>query len=438
MSKPLSTLVPLGLALLLPLQDSGPQDAAQAELERIAAEISREIEVLRGETFESPVAVSVTDSAGFHAYAQRRLEATSSPEELAFEETMSKLLGLIPPDMDYLQTMLDLLEEQVGGFYDPDGDRFYLMDSYLGDVGRIIIAHELTHALDDQLYDIDAGLAARRTNHDALYAFQSVVEGSGTAVMNKWTIQHMSELEPSALAEAGSLGSEALEAAPPWLWRPLLGAYLRGASFLVRSDSTMKGQMSFPEAADFERAFQDPPRSSEQVLHPEKYWDAEQRDEPVDVDFDVPELPAGWEVLGENTLGELGLACVTEPPAKRKGMTTNPLALMSIAYTNDAATGWGGDRVLVLGHDARRLLVLDTVWDDADEAREFAAALAGLTEHLESNAAKLAAAAEVESSGVRVLAAEDGASVRVVVRVGVAAYEARDLIALLDGAAAGD
>jgi hypothetical protein len=364
-------MIPLlsSLALVSPwsiVQEEAPW--TQTELEEVSAEIAEEVADLRGWDFKGPVAVRVTDHAGFLAYAKERGERMSSKESERRDETIAKLLGLLAPEYDLEAESSKLLASQVGGFYDPGADTFYLMERFTGGVAKVILAHELTHALDDQHFDLDAGITrAIARGSDAGFAFAAVVEGSGTQAMQQWTLRHMGELSLEDISVAGSMGGPELLAAPPYLWKPMIGAYLQGQAFLAGGRKTVE---------PVRRAFEAPPRSSEQILHPEKYWKEESRDEPVEVAFELSLVPAGWEVLGEDTLGELLLALATTPLQERKGLdVSDALALMATKYTNEAASGWDGDRALLLGRGEERRLQLVTVWDAEKDAGEFAAAL---------------------------------------------------------------
>lgn len=344
----------------------------QAELEEVTAVIQAEVEELRGESFERPVAVKITDKAGFIGYATERMAEMAGPEELAAEETIAKMLGLVPPSMDLMATTMEVLEDQVGGFYDPASDTFYLMKSFTGGVAKVILAHELTHALDDQLYDIDGSLEKVLENRDQSSAYMAVVEGSGTAVMSQWLMSHMSELDPEDLAKAATMGGDSLGEAPAVIWKPLLASYTQGQSFLQKGYRRLKKKEGLTMAQVTRRAFENPPRSTEQVLHPDKYWNEEKRDEPKA----LPEpaaTPEGWALLDSSTLGELYLALMTEEPKEID--FSNQMALAFLSYTNKAASGWGGDRVELCGRDAARVLTLTTVWDTPKDAGEFAGAL---------------------------------------------------------------
>jgi hypothetical protein len=185
--------------------------------------------------------------------------------------------------------------------------------------------------------------------------------------------------------EAGR--AEKLKAAPPVLQRSLLGPYVLGASFLLRGN--LAGFLEKVPAADLDRAFRQPPASTEQVLHPEKYWGPGPADLPLPVplpDFS-PELGGGWERLGQGALGEMIVALLTGSTAIDP---TSFDAALATKWTNEGASGWGGDRWVLYGRGPQRILILGTIWDTERDATEFAAAL------------KLPAGAKVERRGAAV------------------------------------
>jgi len=346
----------------------------QSDLEKLAQRVQDEVASLRGQQFHGSVPVKVADKQTLVAYLKQRTEEEDPPEKLAADERVAKLLGVIPPDMDLLATTYDLLEDQVAGFYDPPSKTFYLMDEMPKGFAGPILAHELVHALDDQLYDLDSAMEAVKDDSDASEAFRFVVEGSGTTGGNRWTFAHLGDVSMAGSEGLMQEQMASMAKAPDWLWKPLLGAYMQGAAFLTRSQDVKAGQMLSVENSDLERAFRDRPRSTEQVLHPEKYWNSEQRDEPRLVKFEVGELPEGWSELRSDTLGELGLALVVQGPGKPLDLS-NPMAVLEVAYTNEFAEGWGGDRVLLLGNGNQSWLRLATVWDSERDAGEFYAGM---------------------------------------------------------------
>lgn len=361
----------------------------QAELEDLARTIQAQVADLRGASFERPVAVRLADKDKFFEYAQERQSLTETPEKMEGDQTIAKLLGTFPPELDLAATMMEFLKEQVGGFYDPASNSFSLMDQCPKGVAKIVLAHELGHALDDQLYSLDARMTELAKNSDASFAYAAVVEGSGTAVMTRWTLAHMSEVgtDMAGLAEMQEDANESMAKAPMWLWKPLIAVYLQGASFLARSSSLLAGQSGGATNEDIDAAFKNPPRSMEQVLHPEKYWNEEKRDEPLYVAFDATKLEDGWSVQREDTLGEFFLAILATPPAQRTSPDlTNPMAILGMKFTNDVGRGWGGDRVALLGKGKARYLRLVTRWDTPRDAAEFLGAMTMLVPDLERSA----------------------------------------------------
>lgn len=372
------------------LPPSGPQEGdvwTQAELEAMSATIQKDVEAIRGESFKRPVSVELIDGPGFIEYAKGRMQEMSTPELQSAEEDIYKMLGLVPAEMDLMQATMKLLEGQVGGFYDPAGDIFYLMEAFTGGVAKVILAHELTHALDDQLYDLDAGFSTRLKNRDALAAYQSVVEGSGTAVMAVWTMKNIGALDPKDLEQAQSMGVDSLADAPEVLWKPLMASYVTGQTFLQKGYRFLKKTDKDASIADAtNKAFEKPPLSMEQVLHPEKYWDPKKRDDPKRVSLAI-EGTDGWELLDRSVLGELQLALITREPEPVD--FTNQMALAFLKYTNPAAEGWGGDQTLLYGKGDARRLVITTVWDTKEDSAEFAEAMQARLESWRKKVQKL-------------------------------------------------
>ena len=410
----------LATAPFLASQDEGGELTVE-KLEEVRDEVLADVEDLRGGSFERPVDVQVTTKEGFIEYVKKRTEEMQPAEQRSAEQQVAKLLGLIPVDMDLEATMFEFLESQVGGFYEPSEETFYVVETFSEPgILRVILVHELTHALDDQMFGIDTTLAPLlKTNSDAAVAFHAVVEGSGTTVMNQWVVPRIMKGEISA-AEIAKAGSTAgFEGMPEYIWLPLMHSYLQGAAFLARTDSVMAGAMAKPPAGDIDRAFKSPPRSTEQVLHPEKYWDEDSLDEPHLIKLDTAALAEGWSLLKEDTLGEVNLGLFTRAPSERQEFSALP------DFTNDAAAGWGGDRYALLGKDDARILHLVTSWDSETDTDEFIATLKGISEHVTAGAQKLG-----EGEGAfEWVRSEDADEVRITVRMGVSAEDAKRVVA---------
>jgi hypothetical protein len=360
--------------ICLPVVEAAPADlSSPAELAR---QISGRVEQIRGLEFRKPVHVAVVDAATAREHFRRRTDELWPESRAQLEQRVYADLGLLPPGSDLRLLLLDLLEEQAWGYYDPDSDTFFVLDDVPPASAPILMAHELTHALDDQHFQLDSRFEELVEDDDASTAFAAVVEGSGTAVMTIFMMEEIrakrmaqNALEEIEQTEAGR--AERLRAAPPLLRRGLLAPYTLGLSFLLRGDpERIRAGLV---AEDVNRAFREPPVSSEQVIHPEKYWQQGGRDVPLPVPLEdqAEALGAGWRLVGEGRLGELNLALL----AGADGPELGRAALSSEEWTHPAAIGVAGDVYHHYEKGARGLTILATLWDSDTEAREFAAAL---------------------------------------------------------------
>jgi hypothetical protein len=347
----------------------------QAEAQAAVAAVLPELTALRGLEFEKPVPVKVIDDAKAREYALTRFHRMTPDAKIRADQEVFKLLGLIPANVDVLKTLLDVLEEQAGGFYDPTTKSFYLLDDMPRSMTGFLAAHEMTHALEDQKYDIDGRLEKLGDDDDAAFALSSVAEGSATiaAVVYLRAAAAAGKIDPSDLAAAGEIEqirTERLNAMPGVMRRQLLGPYILGMSFLDRGLSI--APETFPRA-DVDAAWTNAPVSSEQILHPQKYWDPARRDLPKKVTIPAPgqALGAGWTRAGSGILGELTIGSMVGAPAP----DASAIAAPPESWTNDAAAGWGGDRYELWTKGQSKVALLSTVWDSEKDAAEFERAL---------------------------------------------------------------
>ena len=369
---------PGGADLPAPAVPAAAVLASPESVQAIARRVVPVIEKIRGHAFRRTVPVIVETDSAARIHFAARIDEFQSPAAIHAMEIGYSQLGLLPPETELRRLYLDLLEEQAGGYYDTERDVFVILGDMPAALAPILIAHELTHALDDQWFGIDSTLTAIGPDDDRQAAFDCVVEGSGTLVMSKFIVDAMAAgtLGMSALAEfqqSDAARAERLHAAPAFVQCSLLAPYLAGMSFLLRGDpSALLNDVS---AADLDRAFRDPPPTTEQVLHPDQYW----KDADAHPARQVPPFDAaaafgpGWQKEFEGVLGELALAVLTDPDAKGlEALLTAPGA----SLTNAAAAGWGGDRWWLVRNGAAFATVLGTLWDTPQDAQEFAAALA--------------------------------------------------------------
>lgn len=345
---------------------------------RAVREVAPEVEAIRGLRFRKPVPVSTIGDDEATRYASSRFERFSPPAELYHLQEAYARLGLLPEGADVRALYLDVLREQAGGYYDPSKKAFYLLDDMPAALASALAAHELTHALEDQHYDLDRRIEEVKDDDDRAFARSAVHEGSASVVMLLHMARRISEgrgdgkaLEVLARSEAGK--AERLDAFPAALRRQLLGAYVLGTSFWLRGDSSRLAA-GFP-VADAPRVMRDGPTSSEQLLHPEKYWVDARRDEPVRVSLGRAgaALGRGYRRVASGVLGELTLGVLVGAPTPAGNAASAVFA--PEAWTNGAASGWGGDRWELWRRGEVAVVLLATAWDTETDAREFADAL---------------------------------------------------------------
>jgi hypothetical protein len=373
-----ATLLTLAAATTAGAPQPGKTAASMtvAEIAALTRDVTPRVEQIRGAHFTRPVAVKLVDEATAKTHFRARLTKFWPEERIRQDQKAYEQLGLLPHGTDLVASMLDILEEQAGGYYDPDSHTFFVLGSMPRSTAPILVAHELTHALDDQRFDIDGMMTRLKDDDDRAAAFSAVVEGSGTVVMSLYLLQEvqagrlgLDALQDLQKSEAGR--AEKLMASPPILQRSLLAPYLLGQAFLLHGDPQ---QMTRFDPAELDRVFKDPPVSTEQLLHPDKYWRLSPRDLPRRVDLPdlVPLLGPGWARGAAGTLGEMNLALLTGLGAVNLGSLA---AAQPSSWTNAAATGWGGDAYQLYTNGPRSVTVLGTVWDTPVDAEEFERAL---------------------------------------------------------------
>ena len=320
-------------------------------------------ETIRGLKAKRPVPCRLHQKAEVKAHLIDLIESEIPAEKLASEELVLKGIGLLPPEFRYKEGLIDLYVSQLGGYYDPVRKHF-VMAAWMPDfVQRPIVVHELTHALQDQYFDLQRFIPNRTATSDALLARSAVAEGDATAVMVDHGRQQAGQ-GPLSKAEGvefiiaqnviGMAMMPGLEEVPEALKAMLIFPYTSGLRF---GHSLLKkgGYRAIDEA------FRSPPRSTEEILHPELYG----RDKPDFLTLNdheaLPFGPSGGVVEYGDTIGQFLIAATLGALSGDKALATT------------AAAGWGGDRVTLVRHPtaAARTLVWRTNWDSPEDAVEF-------------------------------------------------------------------
>jgi hypothetical protein len=312
--------------------------------------IAHRVEALRQLRFQHvPKPVPVTaDQARREGLAD--FDKHYPPARRRADETVYKLLGLIAPGDDLRTLAGSLFEQGVLGYYDPQDGRLRIVRG-TGTGTRVLwemtLAHELTHALEDQRFPFDTETAA---TDDRSLARMALIEGTATWTMYAYVQRHFSGEET-----LGSLLGAAFEdsgALPPFLQAQVIFPYIAGEAFVEDLRDRAGGRWDLVNTAYRVHM----PASTEQILHPEAYLRA---DAPRPVRIRA-HLGAGWRRAVAGTWGEL---------------QTRELLAQAGGNSREAAAGWGGDRYELWESGGRGVLIMRWRWDTPRDEAQFAAGL---------------------------------------------------------------
>ncbi len=341
-------------------------------LERgVVDRLARDAERIRGLSFREPVMVEIQDPSTIAAH----LDAELDDADLRRAQRVYETLGLLPDGLDLRALLSEVLGEQVLGFYDTRRRLLVLRDEVAATLlrapssdraaeSRVVILHELVHALQDQCLGFGRLLETERDS-DTDNALKALAEGDATLAMIFYAAEQRDQ-SPEALLESGMLermledlsapaSSDALSRAPAILRVTLVVPYIAGVAFARRIYEG--GGWS-----EVNHAFTTPPTSTEQVMHPRTYLRRENPD-PIAIGPLQALETAGWTVVEEDTLGELELGVFL---GRAVGDTAG----------RAAAAGWAGDRLRIYERTGQGAAVWFTTWDDEAEAQQAAAAAA--------------------------------------------------------------
>jgi hypothetical protein len=315
-------------------------------------EVKRKVpsEILTRKEFAKIVAGGVKDAEG-----DKDVRAT---------EITLKMFGLAPWDFNLARESGDLIEEQAAAFYDPRKKRLFILESIPeGNEQRMALVHELAHALADQHYPLNKYLEGAKTDDEAT-ARQSVVEGQASWLSWAYIAQsagRRAEVPRALLDElSGAVGGTGadfpvLSRVPLYIRESLVFPYSEGMRF---QDAVYRRIGS----GAFDRLFQEPPRSTHEILHPDEYGSSAQPTEPAlpDLDRILGRQARELRKLIEGDVGEFDYsALLRQYIPEREGRS--------------AARGWRGGTYRLYEHKKERypVLVHSSEWGSPEAAREF-------------------------------------------------------------------
>ena len=288
-------------------------------------------------------------------------DETWTDEQLAADNLTLRAMGLLTEQQDIRELTEQLYAGQVLGFYDFEDQRMVVVtDAGLTAEAQITYAHEFTHAMQDAAFDTGAFHDEQSEDDDAALAQLALEEGDATVAMFQWAFAN---LAPDELGSIGATPLPDMSSIPDWMVKQLEFPYLAGSTWVASLWSS--GGWDAVDAA-----YDQPPASTEQVLHPEKYV-ADERPAAVP-DPDVAGLlGSGWESVESSTVGEAMLGIW--------------LSAMGVSQEDAdvGAAGWGGDRLSVArGPGDEWAMAWRIAWDTPAQEDEFDEAYGDITAEL--------------------------------------------------------
>ncbi len=360
-------------------QDAGSHADLQALLSTADA-VLKDMSEITGLPIKAPLKKQIVGRAEIKDYLTQNLKEEYTPRELHQQEAMLQALGLVSSDFDLGKFLVTFYTEQAAGVYDPRRKTMLIADWVGEDMQKMVLAHELTHALQDQNFDLQQFLHAVRDDDDASSARQAVVEGHATAAMMQEMIKPASlvtlpSLEPlmSMMIQRPVAQFPAFSSAPFFFRFSALFPYSEGIGF-------MQAGLQRGGWTGLSRVFSRPPSTTREIFEPGIYFGqtglaglaivggARASPPPAKITLSKIPLPRpeplsaipGLSFLAENELGELGYYCLLGQ-------------LISEEEAKKLAPGWLADRYLLYENPAthRYALVARTRWTSPETALAF-------------------------------------------------------------------
>jgi len=324
----------------MPSGSAAPVAVRETPETRLVEKMLRRVEAARGLEATRAVPGVRLDRAALVARVKEHVTTELPPEAIQNEGLALQLFGFLPTKFDYEAAEYRLLQDQLAGYYEPADKTMYMASDLGEEEATATLAHELVHALQDQHWDLEARSKYRAGDGDRSEALSALAEGDATSAMFDVMIRgaapaggktalDLPEDTFSAQLRAGL--SEGPGASAPHVMRSSLAApYVYGTLF-VNALRRAGGWSSV------DRAWDDPPATTEQILHIEKWLT---REPPLAVKPPpYATLGAGWHAADEDSEGELGVRIAFEE-------------WMDASVAAEASAGWGGDRGVLVARGA--------------------------------------------------------------------------------------
>lgn len=308
--------------------------------------------------FKENVPIKFMTTKEFRNYIENELK-NEYPNGFKEYELTLEAFGLFPEERDLEKTLLNLYTSQVSGFYDTEEEKFYIIEGKSYGAEGFVAVHELTHALQDQHFNLDTLPTEEKNNDDLSLASSALIEGGATYVGLRYQYKSENMIQYSSRIFKQSLNSPESTASlgeniPIFLIKTVNFPYYGGLPFVLEGlNEGWEG---------INKIYSDPPNSTEQIMHPEKYF--EERDYPTMLEIPdlTPPLTSGWKMIEKNKFGEFGIGTLLLkhlPEAKNKDI--------------EARNGWDGDSYHCYYNKSENKVAIAWIstWDTDKDAEEF-------------------------------------------------------------------
>lgn len=341
------------LALLSAISSASPVSALDDNKCTVANSAIHSASAIRGLKIKRHVPCVLQEKAAVRKYLLETLSERVPKKKLTAEAVSYRLLGFIPEDFDYESGIVSLYTDQIGGYYDTKKDR-YVMAAWLPEFMQISIAvHELTHALQDQHFDLEKFSDDESLTSDQQLARAALVEGDAMCVMSDFG-RSLTNDEPLEEAQSvapmmaqsilGMIFTPTAAGTPPTLQMMMVFPYISGVNYAHR-------HLRQGGYAKLDALFTSPPQSTSEILHPELQGFVPEKVKPTD-------CALGQKELGTDTLGEFMISTLVG-------------SFSSVSVGALAAQGWAGDGLRVCQNDEVEQVFWTTRWQTEQDAREF-------------------------------------------------------------------
>jgi hypothetical protein len=346
------------ICLLLTLLFAAPGYAQRSLCSEVPS-ILQELSEITGMKVRHQVPCAFISKADVNKFLKERVSDSAKPEDVRAEELTLKKFNFVPQDFNLAENTVDLLTEQAAAFYDYNKKKLFITETDSTDSQEPVLAHELGHALADQNYNLAKFVKKGDKNDDGSTARLAVMEGQATWLMSEFlarrngqTLKNSPELVEmmAKISDSGGGQYPVFDKQPLYLRATLVFPYTKGMLF-QNAVTERDGKSSFGEV------FTHPPASTQQILHPQKYFSDEA---PADPKLPEVKLPKTYKGLVAGVLGELEHRILIEQAA-------------GDARADEIAPRWRGSNFeLVEDKAAKRVVLLyASQWDSEDAARQY-------------------------------------------------------------------